>query len=84
MGGSIRVESTLGEGTRFILTLKAKCQPLEMIPAEEIKSELGRVSIFKKNAFANLQDGNNSVVQIDTTRFRILLVNDEPFQLYAF
>jgi len=25
MGGSVRVESTLGEGSSFILTLRAKC-----------------------------------------------------------
>ena len=29
MGGSVRVESKIGEGTSFILTLQAKCLELE-------------------------------------------------------
>ncbi len=78
MGGRIRVESILGQGTSFIMTLRAKCQPRKISVIEESKVESERIVFFEKNpSLHKLYD--DQAEQIDTTKFRILLVNDEPF-----
>ena len=86
MGGSVSVESKLGEGTCFVVKLQAKCPPPSSLQEIKVLVDASeKLIVFDKSQVeipANLLSPEVKVAS--GAKFRILLVNDEPFQLYAY
>ena len=81
MGGSILVESKPGEGTCFIITLQAKCpKPSSEEALKGLEHSSEQLFVFDRGQLED--ESNQSLFEPDAdspTRFRVLLVNDEPF-----
>ncbi|MEQ9371232.1 MAG: response regulator [Coleofasciculus chthonoplastes F3-SA18-01] len=73
-GGTIRVESELGQGSRFIFMLSISSQPIE--PGSELSTEITKVRDYS-GLFPS-----ESLPQVPKTgEFTILVVDDEPINL---
>ncbi|MEQ9484275.1 response regulator [Coleofasciculus sp. F4-SAH-05] len=73
-GGTIRVESELGQGSRFIFMLSISSQPIE--PGSELSTEITKVRDYS-GIFPS-----ESLPQVPKTgEFTILVVDDEPINL---
>jgi PAS domain S-box-containing protein len=73
-GGTIRVESELGQGSRFIFMLSISSQPIE--PGSELSTEITKVRDYS-GLFPS-----ESLPQVPITgEFTILVVDDEPINL---
>jgi hypothetical protein len=76
MGGSVKVESTLGEGTTFIVKLKTKCNYIPKVEAINLTMTMSRHnkgSRFSKTSkgielITNRANLNNTNHMIDMSR----------------
>ena len=55
MGGSVHVESELGEGTTFIVQLKTKCKYIN----KELPSNRSRGDLSRKNNYRDVRLGSD-------------------------
>lgn len=90
MGGSVAVESTVGVGTKFIITFKTKCEflqgpsplniathlPLFLGLASPIDEEYLTDNTSEQSLNSPFEESNDAV-----SNFRCLISNDEPFIL---
>ena len=81
-GGTIRVESVLNKGSRFIFTIPILEVNSEPIVDNSLKYPVDNIGNYEQSLTANIEDDMNADID-ETQIFKILIVDDESINIYA-